>query len=290
MAVDRSVLGDLYPFESHYLNVPGGRLHYVDEGTGRPIVMLHGNPTWSFYYRDLIKGLRSTRRVIVPDHIGCGLSDKPQQYPYTLASHIENVERLIEHLGIEDITLLVHDWGGPIGFGWAAQHLEDVRDLVVLNTSAFVTHQMPFRIRICGWPILGPVAILGLNAFARAAVRQCCCHRERMTPQVAAGYLLPYDSIANRVAILSFVRDIPYGPNVPSFRVLQAIESALPSFCQKPMQIFWGLRDFCFTEHFLRGWEERFPEAVVHRYEDAGHYVVEDAHERILERLLTTPG
>lgn len=275
----------MYPFESRYVDVAGGRMHYVDEGNGPPVVMLHGNPTWSFHYRELIKGLRDRYRVIAPDHIGCGLSDKPPEYPYTLSTHIDNLERLIDHLALSNVMLAVHDWGGPIGFGWAARHPQRVRGFILFNTAAFMSGRMPLRIRVCGLPLFGELAVLRLNAFARAAIRMACRKPERMTPEVRTGYLLPYDTPAHRVAILCFVRDIPYGPKVPSFRVLRQIEAALPQFRDRPMVIFWGMQDFCFTDRFLKDWTDRFPEAVVHRFEDAGHYVVEDAHERILPLL-----
>lgn len=274
-------LGDLYPFRSNYLTVPGGRMHYLDEGDGPPIVMLHGNPTWSFYFRELVKGLRDRYRVIVPDHIGCGLSDKPQQYPYTLATHIDNVERLVDHLQLSDVTLAVHDWGGAIGFGWASRHAGLVRRFVIFNTTAFLGGRMPFRIRVCRWPVFGDVALLRFNAFARAAIYMACAKRERMTPMVRRGYLLPYDTPANRVATLCFVRDIPVRPTVPSHPVLKEIEAGLAQFRDHPMQIFWGMKDWCFTPWFLDEWTTRFPQAQVHRLHDAGHYVVEDAHEQI---------
>lgn len=281
-------IADLYPFASNYFEIGGGRMHYVDEGDGPPIVMLHGNPTWSFYYRELIRGLRTEHRVIAPDHIGCGLSEKPQNYPYTLSTHIDNLEKLLDHLGLGNITLMVHDWGGPIGFGWAARHPDRVRRFVVFNTAAFLAGKMPFRIRFSGWPIVGEIAILRFNAFARDATRMAVHHRERMTPAVTRGYLLPYDTPANRIANLCFVRDIPYSPRVPSYRVMQQIESALPQFRDRPMTIFWGMQDFCFTPAFLDQWVSRFPAADVHRFDDAGHYVVEDAHERILDVLRST--
>lgn len=243
--------------------------------------MLHGNPTWSFYYRDLILGLRDRYRVIAPDHMGCGLSDKPQDYPYTLATHIDNVERLIDHLGLADFTLVVHDWGGAIGFGYAMRHAERVRRFVVFNTAAFLG-RVPLRILACRTPLLGALAVRGLNAFAGAAVVMACKNRARMTPDVKRGYLLPYDSWANRVAVHRFVQDIPTRPSHPTFPLLREIETALPQFRDRPTLICWGMRDFCFNEAFLDGWIARFPDAEVHRFAEAGHYVVEDAGEAIV--------
>ncbi len=282
MPVDTAELGDLYPFEPHYIDLDGHRMHYVDEGAGPPIVMLHGNPTWSFYYRDLIKGLRDRCRVIAPDHIGCGLSDKPQDYAYTLANHIDNVERLIDHLGLSDVTLVVHDWGGAIGFGWAVRHPELVKRFVVFNTAAFTGERCPWRIRVCRWPVLGDLLVRGLNGFAGAAVYMACKHRERMTREVKRGYLLPYANWADRVANLEFVRDIPLSESERSYGTLRDIEAKLPVFRDRPMAIFWGAKDFCFNDRFLSRWQELFPNASVERFADAGHYVVEDAHERVL--------
>ncbi|MDO8631741.1 MAG: alpha/beta fold hydrolase [Phycisphaerales bacterium] len=278
-------IAHLYPFESHFLDVGGVRMHYVDEGDGPPIVLVHGNPTWSFYFRELVKGLRDRYRVIALDHIGCGLSDKPQRYPYTLATHIDNLGRLIEHLGLESFTLGGHDWGGAIGFGWAVRNPERIRRLIVFNTAAFLGGPMPFRIRVCRWPILGDLLVRGLNGFSRAAIHMACKDRSRMTPQVARGYLLPYDSWANRVGVMRFVRDIPVSPRVPSHAVLRKIEVGLPKLADKPMIVFWGGKDFCFNDTFLKEWRNRFPLAEVHRFADAGHYVVEDAHERIVPLL-----
>ena len=272
----------LYPFESHFLDLGGVRMHYVDEGSGEPIVLVHGNPTWSFYFRELIRGLRNEFRVIALDHVGCGLSDKPQKYPYTLATHIENLNKLIDHLGLDSITLGGHDWGGAIAFGWAVRNPHRIRRLLVFNTAAFLGGPMPLRIRVCGWPLVGDFMVRGLNGFSRAAVRMACKNQSRMTPEVMKGYLLPYDSWANRVGVMGFIRDIPVSIRVPSHEILQGIEGKLGTLINMPMLIFWGGRDFCFNDSFLAEWRRRFPAAEVHRFDDAGHYVVEDAFERIL--------
>jgi pimeloyl-ACP methyl ester carboxylesterase len=275
-------LRKLYPFDSHYLTLDGLKYHYLDEGTGDPLVMLHGNPTWSFYYRALIAGLRTTHRVIAPDHMGCGLSDKPQDYPYTLEQHITNLEALLDSLKLERITLFLHDWGGAIGMGYALRHPERVKRFVIFNTAAFPASRIPFRINLCKLPIVGALAVRGLNAFAGLAPSMACTKQERMTPDVKAGYLAPYDSYAHRIAILKFVQDIPMSPAHPTYKLVERIGAGLPAFKDRPMLIIWGEQDWCFTTDFLAEWQQRFPQADVHRIPDAGHYVVEDAHEQII--------
>ena len=275
---------DIYPFENHFLEVDGHRMHYLDEGEGEVVLMFHGNPTWSFYYRNLVLGLRPNYRCIAPDHIGCGLSEKPQIYPYTLKQHIDNFEKLADHLELDEFTLMVHDWGGAIGFGFAARHPERILRLVVLNTAA-IRGVAPRRIRFCRIPYVGALAVRTFNGFARGAIRLACHKHERMTREVRRGYLLPYDSYRSRVAVYGFVRDIPTDPIQPTYRLMDEISNSLSQFRDRPMIIFWGMRDFCFNETFLDRWIEYFPDAAVHRFEDAGHYVLEDAHEFILPAL-----
>jgi len=283
MNLNRTVLATLYPFDPHYMEHGGHRIHYVDEGDrdAPPMLMLHGNPTWSFYFRHLITAFRGTHRVIAPDYIGCGKSDKPKNYPYRLTNHIDNVERLVEHLDLSDATLVVHDWGGGVGFGLAMRRPQCFRRFVVFNTAAFFG-PVPSRIALCRLPIFGPLVIRGLNGFAGLAGRMACKNHERMTPAVRAGYLAPYDSYANRIAIMRFVQDVPTRPSHPTYELIQRIDASLRQFRDHPMLICWGMKDFCFNEIFLNGWVRRFPSASVHRFEDAGHYVVEDAHERIV--------
>jgi cis-3-alkyl-4-acyloxetan-2-one decarboxylase len=271
----------LYPFASHELRLDGWRYHYLDEGQGEVLLLVHGNPTWSFYWRELIRRWRQRYRVIVVDHIGCGLSDKPRHYPYCLAQHAENLTALVRHLRLESITLVAHDWGGAIGMGAALADPDRFSRFTLLNTAAFRSQQIPLRIRVCRTPLLGPLAVRGLNAFARAALRMAVERHERMTPKVRAGLLAPYDSWAHRQAIQRFVDDIPLSPRHPSYAKLLEIEQGLPSLAHRPWQFIWGMRDWCFTPAFLQRFLDFIPSAEVHRIENAGHYVVEDAHEVI---------
>ncbi|PRP98272.1 Haloalkane dehalogenase [Enhygromyxa salina] len=278
----------LYPFAEHWLELePGVRMHYVDEGPrdGPVVVMLHGNPTWSFYWRRLIKALAPTHRVIAPDHIGCGKSDKPddERYPYTITRRIADVERLVESLALRDLTLMVHDWGGMIGMGWAHRHPELVTRLVLLNTAAFglpPTKRMPASLWLARNTGLGAVLVRGFNAFARGATRLCVTRRP-LPAEIREALCAPYDSWDNRRAVLRFVQDIPLRPGDPGFELLGEVGDALGQFDDRPTLICWGLRDFVFDEHFLRVWEQKLPSADVHRFADSGHYVLEDAGEEI---------
>ncbi len=161
---DVNTLKELYPFQSNFIELDGLKYHYLDEGKGEPVVMLHGNPTWSFYYRRLVSGLREQYRVIVPDHMGCGLSDKPQKYNYRLKQHIDNLDIFLEKLELKNITFALHDWGGAIGMGWAVRNPKRVKRFVVFNTAAFLLPCIPFRISICRIPVFGDIAVRCFNA------------------------------------------------------------------------------------------------------------------------------
>jgi pimeloyl-ACP methyl ester carboxylesterase len=265
----------LYPFIAKKISIQGHDISYLDQGQGKVIVMLHGNPTWSFYYRNLATLLQENYRVIAPDHMGCGFSDKPLDYPYTLKTHIDNLETLLALLEIDKFSLVVHDWGGAIGMGLAVRFPARVESVVVMNTAAFAAKRMPLRIRICRIPLLGDIIVRGFNGFARAALTMAVANP--MAPAVARGYLEPYDSWAHRVAILRFVQDIPLTTKDASWQTLAEIENGLKMLQNKPMLILWGGRDFCFTRQFYNEWLQRFPGAESHLFHDAGHYVLEDA-------------
>lgn len=272
----------LYPFASHYLPLEAGRLHYLDQGRGETLLLLHGNPTWSFYWRNVVLALRERYRLIVPDHLGCGLSDKPAAFSYRLADHVANVTRLIEALDLQRITLVAHDWGGAIGMGAAAALPERFSRFVLCNTAAFRSTRIPWRIRVCRTPLLGKLAVQGANAFARAAQWMATQYPQRLAGAVRAGYLAPYDSWSNRIATHRFVLDIPLKARHPSYQTLAGIEEGLAQFREHPVLLIWGMRDWCFTPEFLQRFIEFFPAAEVRRADDAGHYVIEDAADRMV--------
>ncbi|MDH3729185.1 MAG: alpha/beta fold hydrolase [Myxococcales bacterium] len=279
---------ELYPFLPHWQTLPNGhRMHYVDEGDrdAPAVLMLHGNPTWSFYWRRLIKALRPTHRVIAPDHIGCGKSDKPDDdtYSYRLGQRIDDIEYLVECLGLRDVTLALHDWGGMIGMGWAHRHPDLVARLVILNTAAFpmpATKRLPASLRMARDTKAGAVLVRGFNAFARGATRLAVT-RTKLSKEIRDGLCAPYDSWDHRRAVLRFVQDIPLTESDPSFSSVREVGEHLSQFADRPSLICWGERDFVFDDHFLRVWESTLPEAQVHRFPDCGHYVLEDAPEEI---------
>lgn len=274
-----------YPFASNYLDLDGARYHYLDEGAGETLLFVHGNPTWSFAWRNLIKDLSADYRCVAVDHIGCGFSDKPQDYPYTLDQHVTNLTRLINTLDLNNTTLIAHDWGGAIGMGTATRLPERFSRFVLMNTAAFRSTSIPLRISLCRIPVFGTLAIRGMNAFARAAISMAVEKHERMTRAVRTGYLAPYGNWADRIATLRFVEDIPLKKQHPSYGTLKQIEEGLQQFREYPVLFPWGEKDWCFTPQFLEEFLNFFPDAETLRIPEAGHYVFEDAHEKLIPRI-----
>ncbi len=283
----------LYPFESQYLDRDGLRYHYLDEYTGpgdraeAPVaLMVHGNPTWSFYYRELVKALRPTHRCIVPDHIGCGLSDKPpvSRYDYRLKSRIEDLSALLEHLGVErDVTLIVHDWGGMIGMGAALRRPERISRLVITNTAAFLPRgefKLPWMLKVLhGDNAVSRTLVQGLNGFALGAAWTASA--KGLPRAVRRGLVAPYNSYSNRIATRLFVHDIPMSPDHPSYETARWVDENLHLLADRPAMLIWGKQDYVFDPRFLEEWRLRLPSAAVHAWADAGHYVLEDYPERV---------
>lgn len=280
--IEDTSLKNLYPFQSHYLNIDEHQYHYVDEGEGDPVLMVHGNPTWSFYYRNLLNSLKTTHRVVAPDHIGCGLSDKPQNYEYKLENHVNNLIKLVKFLDLKNITLVVHDWGGAIGFGMAVTMPERIKRIVILNTAAFHSKRLPFTIGLCKNALFGSFIVKKLNAFAWPATFMAS--KKGLEHNVKKGYLLPYNNSENRIAIAEFVRDIPIKNSHPTYSYLNSIENQLEKLTC-PKLILWGGKDFCFNDSFFRKWREIYPDAYYKYYKDAGHYILEDEKRDVIQNI-----
>lgn len=274
-----------YSFQSNYFQINGHRLHYLDEGSGPVIVMVHGNPTWSYYYRRCVTLLAKSHRVIAVDHMGCGYSDKPADYAYTLETHRQNLLRLLEHLDVGYYSLIVHDWGGAIGIGCAAYAPEKIEKLVVLNTAAFRSSRIPFRIQICKWPIIGEIIVRAFNGFAWPATFMATV--KPLSKEVKESYLAPYNNWKNRIAVYNFVRDIPLTPQHPSYQTLVEVEQGLMALAEHktPTLVLWGGKDFCFNDSFYHEWCHRMPHAEQVYYKNGGHYILEDEFDDIALRL-----
>jgi pimeloyl-ACP methyl ester carboxylesterase len=295
MADDWSFAGT-WPYAPRFFDTADGRMHYVDEGPpdGKPVVMLHGNPTWGYLYRNFIPPLvEAGYRAIVPDHLGFGRSDKPDEAElYRIARHAERMEGLLESLDLRDATVVPQDWGGPIGLWWATRHPERVGRLFILNTYAHRPPgkvDLPLPLRLFRTPGVGEVMVKGLDLFKRVFLfRAGVAHPERLTPVVKRAYRAPHPTWSSRTPILVFPREIPAGPEGPVADQGAEVESALREhFGSKPVKIVWAMNDVAFTPQMLEGlWLRTFPDAGVVRLDDAGHYLQEDAHERIVPELL----
>jgi haloalkane dehalogenase len=296
-----------YPFTPQRIEIrPGIALSYLDEGPrdGDVVVMLHGNPSWSYYWRQLVLGLRDPAsgnaasgkgyRCIVPDHVGMGLSDKPDDavaapptYDYTLQSRVDDLSALLDRLGITGpVTLAVHDWGGMTGFGWALSHMAQVKRLVILNTAAFplpAAKPMPWQLSLGRDSRIGGWLIRRFNLFARGAA--WLGTQRRLPAAVRRAYIAPYSGWRNAISTLRFMQDIPLREGDPAWPLVAEAGRRLHEFADRPAFIGWGLRDFVFDRHFLEGFRRALPDAEIHAFDDAGHYVLEDRHEVLVPAI-----
>lgn len=285
---DMAPFRHLYPFASHFLDRDGLRYHYVDEGEGDPVLLVHGNPTWSFYFRSLIARLSPRYRTVAPDHMGCGLSDKPglDRYDYRLQSRIDDLAALVARLNLDrPLSLVVHDWGGMIGLSWALAHLPRIGRIVITNTAGFFpphSKGIPWRLRLIRnlAPLAVPAVLRG-NLFARGAA--IMAPRKRLDASVRAGLLAPYNCPVNRLSTLKFVQDIPLKPGDPSHSIVRHTDDTLHRLAHIPMLICWGRHDFVFDMDYYREWRRRFPRAEAHLFQRAGHYLLEDAPQAVAD-------
>jgi pimeloyl-ACP methyl ester carboxylesterase len=277
-----------WPFTERRVTVNGHEMAYVDEGTGPVVLLVHGNPTWGFYYRRLMASLAAAGvRAIAPDHIGMGRSEKPSaaDYPHTLRRRVLDLGAFIDALALDrPLSIVAHDWGGAIALAWAVDNADRVDKLVLFNTGAFPLppeKSLPWSLRAARLPVVGEFAVRRLNAFSRGALVMGSGKRW-LPAEARRGLLDPYDRPAHRVAVHRFVKDIPLRPSDPAYEVLAHTEKCLPLLHSKPTMMFWGMKDPVFDEVVLDHLVELMPQAEVHRFDDAGHYVLEDAADRIV--------
>lgn len=284
---DRSKLASIYPYKSNFLEIDGLKYHYLDLGVGEPLLMLHGNPTWSFYFRSIINALSPDYRCIVPDHIGCGLSDKPDEatYDYSLKRRVHDLERLIDYLNIDNkITLIVHDWGGMIGLVFALKHVARIGRIIIMNTSGFLPpsgKKIPLSLLfVLKFRLLSKFLIQGFNLFSFCALYTAS--KKGLSRDVKRGLTAPYNSWKNRIATLKFVQDIPLTETDKSYALVNHVDQSLHRLTGIPMIFCWGKHDFVFDLSYFDEWKRRFPDAEFHLLEDAGHYALEDSPEVII--------
>ena len=266
-----------YPFADRWFERGGSALHYVDEGSGPPVLMLHGNPTWSFLYRNVIKQLGGACRSIAPDYPGFGLSDHPPGYGYTPQEHAEWIHALIDAAGLKRFVLVLQDWGGPIGLSIAVERPDDVAGLVILNTWAWPPDpRMVVFSLIMGGPV-GKYLHLRRNFFARKIVPSGIARAERRTPAILKAYTDPFPSPASRMGTWVFPRAIRQ-----SAGWLAEIERQLPRLRAKPVEFVWAMKDVAFgREPIIARWLSYFPGAPVDRLPEAKHYLQEDEPEGV---------
>jgi len=279
-----------FPFTPHYFSGNGFDMHYVDEGSGEPVVMVHGDPTWGYLYRNFIASLSQRYRCIVPDLMGMGKSDVPQNRSlYRLEQHRANLEALLLQLDVQDITLVLHDWGGPVGLGFATLHPKRIKRLVLMNTWAFAPWPGgPFpRLLEIIRSERGEAFVLKRNGYLEPALMGTTYHSEKLTQTVMDAYRAPFPTPESRLALLCWSRDIPVQESDVSYAEMKRIEQGLSQFNDRPILLVWGMQDPVLSPEVLRRWQGLYPHAITHEIEDASHFLQEDAPERIVAEIET---
>lgn len=279
--------GGTFPYEPHFTDAAGIRIHYVDEGPpdAAPVLMVHGNPTWSYMYRTPIRLLSEAgHRVVAFDHMGFGASEKPPRpAEYTLERHLEVAVALIEALDLRDATLVAHDWGGPIGLGTLLQLRERFRALVLMNTWAWeLPSFLPPFLREFRTDGSGEILALAGNLFVESIPGGMS--RREPDPLMMEAYRAPFPDYWSRLGTLAFPRDIPLSERDPSAAAMSRIHAGIPDI-GLPSLLIWGMRDRVFQPVFLDQWRELLPDARVVELEDASHYLVEDQPEPIAREI-----
>src|SRR3989440_5681746 len=285
LAIKEETFEGTYPFAPQYYVNRGFEMHFVDEGQGEPVVMLHGDPTWGYLYRNFIPSLARQYRCIVPDQMGMGKSAVPQDRSlYRLEQHVSNLEALLLSLDVRDLTLVLHDWGGPVGLGFATRHPERIKRLVLMNTWAFAPWPggaFPRLLELIRSE-RGEAFVLKKNGYLEPALLGTTHHTEHLTKTVMAAYRAPFPTPESRLAMLCWSRDIPIQETDVSYAEMKQIERSLTQFSAIPILLLWGMNDPVLSEPVLRTWQSIYPQAITYEIEDASHFLQEDAPARIV--------
>ena len=270
----------LFPVEHRFLDLDGARIHYVDEGTGDTLLLLHGNPSWSFLYRKIIAALKSDFRCVALDFPGYGLSDAAPGYHFTPSEHSDVLERFVDRLRLKDVTMMVQDWGGPIGLGLGGRRPELVRRLIIGNTFAWPLAAQR-RIRVFSWIMGGPIGRSLTSAFnfvPRAFFTRGFA--ERPPPEVLDMYLAPWRDRARRTVAVIAPRQL-----IRATSYLREVEAGLPKLADRPALIVWGLRDVAFRDAERQRFERSFPKHTTVLFDDASHFLQEDVGDQIAQAI-----
>jgi haloalkane dehalogenase len=273
-----------YPFKDHWLPYRDGYIHYIDEGQGPTVLLLHGNPTWSYLYRNIIKELRNDCHLIALDYPGFGMSKAPSHYNFTAQEQSDAVQDFIHRLCLEDLVLVVQDWGGPIGLNYAVEHRENLRGIVVINTWAWPTTLLPmkiFSLLMGGWP-LGYWLQTRRNFFAKAVVPSEMHQSEKITESLRKAYTDPFPTPKSRIPTWIFPGQIRKARSW-----FAAIEAKLPTLSDVPAQILWGTKDSAgFPLAEVDKWQRYLKMNETELLIDASHLVQEDRPDRVAAAIL----
>ena len=271
-----------YPFQPRRFETAEGAMSYLDEGSGPAVVLVHGTPTWSFLWRRIVRHLAPRHRVIAPDHLGFGLSDKPPRAPYTPADHARRLGALLDALDVREATVVAHDFGGPIALAWALDHRARVARLGIVNSWAWPLDDDP-RIarggRIAAG-VLGRFLYTRLNASPRLLIPAAVADRRALTRAVHRQYLAPFPVAASREAPWALARALLgerawYG----------ALRARLGELASVPTLLAWGMRDPAFGPAYLARWRAALPHAVAAEIPESGHFVPEEAPDALARAI-----
>ena len=265
-----------YPFTPHFHTLRAGKMHYIDEGTGETIVMVHGTPTWSFLYRKIIRRLSQKYRCIAPDHLGFGLSDKPDNFTYTPEEHARNLEQFITDLGLKDITLVVHDFGGPIGLSYALRHPENVRRVVIMNTFMWsLSGDAHFRqaSKILGGTI-GQLLYKHLNFSPRVMLKMSYYDKSKLTKKIHEQYLNPFPTPQSRTSTAVLAKEL-----IGSSAWFDFLWQRRTAIAGIPTLLLWGMNDTAFRPTELAKFESFLTNSTTMKIPNCGHFVQEECEE-----------
>lgn len=271
-----------YPFESKYFLSAAGRMHYVDIGEGDPIVMVHGNPGWSFEFRNIIKEMSKTNRCIAVDHIGFGLSEKPSEFDCLPASHAKNFEALMDYLNLENITMIFNDWGGPIGLSYAIRHPEKFRKFIIMNTYLWSVEDDPYYqkfSRLMGGAI-GRFMIKNFNIFGNFFLTKVVGDKKSLPKHIHKHYYKHLATRKDRKGCYTFPREV-----VNSGKWLESLWSQRDRINNIPAVLVWGMKDIAFREKELNKWIENWNNPKVIKLDGIGHYPHEEAPDEVIIAL-----